>query len=240
MKPRYQLHRSDSRDQLAQDVARQWLKAMEGRTGPAWHVALSGGRVAGALFDAVAEGFPSEPAFWDGVHFFWADERCVPPDHDESNYALAQRHLFQRLSLAGDQVHRIEGELGAEQAAKRASETVRRTVPTLAEDVTVLDLILLGMGEDGHVASLFPGRLPSAGAEREPYAAVTGPKPPPERVTMTFPVLAAAKRVWVLISGEGKEGALEDSLKAESQTPLHRVLTMRRETAIYTDCDLRI
>jgi 6-phosphogluconolactonase len=97
-------------------------------------------------------------------------------------------------------------------------------------------MIFLGMGEDGHIASLMPNAAPEVQASREPFVHVSNSlKPPPERLSMTYPVLAAAKNVWALVTGAGKAGALRDSLLPDGKTPLARVLQSRRQTRIYTD-----
>ena len=101
----------------------------------------------------------------------------------------------------------------------------------------VIDLVFLGMGEDAHVASLFPGDT-EAFESQSVYRAVTGPKPPPRRITLGYPALAGACEVWVLASGEGKVGALRDSLTAGCDTPLGRVLHSREQTEIFTDFEV--
>jgi 6-phosphogluconolactonase len=101
--------------------------------------------------------------------------------------------------------------------------------------VPILDLVLLGMGEDGHVASLFPGDTPRVDRPGTFYRAVLAPKPPPRRVTLTYAAIAAAERVWVLISGLGKEAVLRQSLARDGNTPLARVLGSRANTRIFTD-----
>ena len=99
----------------------------------------------------------------------------------------------------------------------------------------VLDLIFLGMGEDGHVASLFPGVLEEAMRSKSVYLPVVASKPPPQRITINFAPLAAARRVWVLASGAGKESALRESLATYGRTPLSRVLATRAKTMIFAD-----
>jgi len=102
--------------------------------------------------------------------------------------------------------------------------------------VPVLEMIFLGLGENGHIDSLMPEAPPEVLESREPYAHVShSPKPPPDRLTMTYPVLAAAENVWALVAGAGKEEALRDSLRADGTTPFARVLRSRRQTLIYTD-----
>jgi len=202
-------------------------------TAPACSVALSGGRIAREFFVALSRAAFGAPGFWDGVDFFWADERCVPPDHPESNFALAHQLLLGPAGVPPGRIHRIRGELDADQAARLASAELQRVVTVGEDGLPVLDWVFLGMGEDGHVASLFPGD--PAPEANELYRAVIAPKPPPRRITLSYAVLAAARQVWVLISGPGKEAALRASLTANGTTPLARVLQRRSYTRIYTD-----
>ena len=134
---------------------------------------------------------------WGRVTVLFGDERCVPPDDPESNYLMAKQALLDRVHPAT--VHRMPGELGPETAAELYEEVVGRLGP--------LDLVLLGVGPDGHTASLFPGHR-----ELEAAGHVVGvrdaPKPPPERLTLTLPVLREARRVVFLATGEDKAEAL--------------------------------
>lgn len=206
-------------------------------TTPQWSAALSGGRIAREFFAALAQAGREHAALWDAVEFFWADERCVPPDHPESNFALAQALLLGPTAVRPERIHRIRGELDPEEAARLASAELAGCVPARPDGVPVLDWVFLGMGEDGHVASLFPGD--PAADSKEFYRAVIAPKPPPRRVTLSYDVLGAAREVWVLVSGPGKEAALRASLSAGGTTPLARVLQRRRHTRIYTDLPVR-
>jgi 6-phosphogluconolactonase len=99
----------------------------------------------------------------------------------------------------------------------------------------LLDLAFLGMGEDGHVASLFPGAWEAAVRDKSVYLPVVASKPPPQRITLNFAALVAARHIWVLASGAGKENALRESLSANGTTPLARVLQAREQTLIFTD-----
>jgi len=209
-----ELIRFASADLLANAVAARWLVEIETLTRQQQNccVALSGGRIARLFFDAVATRASGRTVHWDSVDFFWADERCVPPDHPESNFALAQAHLLAPLLIPASQIHRVRGELAPELAAQDANAELGRLVPRQAGGVPALDLVLLGMGEDGHVASLFPGAPALVVEGPHVYCPVTGPKPPPQRITMTYAALAAAAQVWVLASGPGKELALRESL----------------------------
>ncbi len=194
-------------DELAQAVASAWLDEITAanRAGKTHRVALSGGRIAQKFFAATVEQAKARAVSFERAHFFWADERCVPPDDAESNFAIAQKFLFAPLKIADAQIHRIRGEDSPETAAKAASIEISKIAPVNENGQPVLDLIFLGMGEDGHVASLFPGEPDVLISDRAIYRAVkNSPKPPPKRVTLGYAVIAVARQVWVLVSGAGK------------------------------------
>jgi len=139
---------------------------------------------------------------WPALHVWFGDERCVAPDHPDSNHALARAALLDRAPISPDHVHRMRGEEGDRDAAARAYE---RELPRS------LDLLVLGIGPDGHTASLFP-RSAALGETLRRVVAVVGPKPPPHRLTITPPVIAAARRVVVLAAGGDKAQAVRRAL----------------------------
>lgn len=198
-------------------------------------VALSGGRIAQDFFRGLARQAKERGQSLALVHFFWADERCVPPDHPESNYRSAAELLFTPLGLPPQNLHRIRGELEPESAAREAEAELCRFASSNAGGQPVLDLVLLGMGEDGHIASLFPGEPEDVMQSPAVYRAVTASKPPPRRITLGYAAIAAAREVWVLASGAGKEAALRESLSPGGRTPLARVLREGERTRIFTD-----
>ena len=120
-------------------------------------------------------------------------------------------------------------------AAAEAEAEICRIAQVNRSGQPMLDLIFLGMGEDGHVASLFPGVLEEAARSKSVYLPVVASKPPPQRITINFAALAAARQVWVLASGAGKESALRESLSTDGRTPLARVLATRAKTMIFAD-----
>lgn len=228
----------ESSEELARVAARDWREllqvlAMAGREEST--VALSGGRIARTFFDAAARMFGAHRDLIRKVQFFWADERCVPPDHPDSNYGLAANHLLKPLGVPEARIHRIPGEIEPGLAAETAAKGLAKWTATERGQVPVLDLVFLGMGEDGHVASLFPGEPSQAKDSPDLFRVVTAAKPPPQRVTVSYDILAKAENVWVLVSGEGKKKALRDSLASADNTPLGRVLASRSSTCIYTD-----
>ena len=189
----------DSNDlpgRAAARIALELTKAI-GARGQA-SLALAGGTTPKATYEALA-GLPLD---WSVIDVFFGDERCVPADHSDSNYRMAKAALFDRIAILPERVHRMQGELGDREAAARAYEAV------LPER---LDIVVLGIGEDAHTASLFPGS-PALREEQRRVQPVTGPKPPPERLSLTPPALRAARLCLVLASGAGKAEAVRRAL----------------------------
>jgi 6-phosphogluconolactonase len=223
-------------DELTTAAATAWLRLVQAAAGsPAQCVALSGGRLTGKLFSAITEQSWRNGVALGSVHFFWADERCVPPDDSESNFRIAQELLFGPLRIDARHIHRIRGEARPELAAAEVEAELRQIAPPDPTGQPVLDLVFLGMGEDGHVASLFPGESESETRSPQVYRPVVALKPPPRRITLGYASLATARQVWVLVSGPGKEAALEQSLSPGDRTPLARVLRVRRHTKVFSD-----
>ena len=165
--------------ELAEAAAKDWLSLIPAFPEGHW-VAMSGGRIASPFFDAVTEHAVASDVSFEHVHFFWADERCVPPDHPDSNFRVANKELLGPLGIAPDRIHRIKGELKPDQAVTEANSAISLLVPTNSDGRPVLDLVLLGMGEDGHVASLFPTRPPrssNAKLPTWPSAVPASPRP---------------------------------------------------------------
>ncbi len=222
-----------SATQLAASTARQFLGQLPASGG--FSIALSGGRIAQDFFRAVARQSQERGQSLTHIHFFWADERCVPPDHADSNYRSAAELLITPLGLPPHNIHRLRGEDEPEHAAAEAEKELRQFTLASPGGQPVLDLVLLGMGEDGHVASLFPGEAEAVMTSPAVYRAVTASKPPPRRITLGYGAIAAATEVWVLASGAGKEAALRESLSPAGVTPLARVLRTREHTRTFTD-----
>ena len=230
-------------ESLAETVAGQWLDALAAPRAPGlpFLVALSGGRIIPQFFAAVVRQKRARGISFEPVHFFWADERCVPPANPESNFWAANEYLLLPLGLAAGQIHRLQGEGIPGIAAREASAELLRLAPANAAGQPVLDLVLLGMGEDGHVASLFPGSGEDMLPCQTPFLVVHhSPKPPAIRLSLSYAVIAAARQVWVMISGAGKEQALQDSLFRPGQTPLGRVIAAHPGVKIFTDLTISI
>ena len=118
------------------------------------HIALSGGSTQKIVFDMLAEEYGTD-INWDNVHFYWGDERCVPPTHEDSNYKMTLVHLFEKISIPAANIHRIHGEDDPGQEAKRYAQLLDDKLPK-RKKIPQFDLVILGMGDDGHTASIFP------------------------------------------------------------------------------------
>jgi 6-phosphogluconolactonase len=182
------------------------------RTRGRFTAALAGGATPQRMYALLAEA----QLDWRGVLFFWGDERCVPPDHADSNYRMAAEALLNRIPIPPENIHRIRGELPAEEAARLYELELRRV------SVVRLDLVLLGLGPDGHTASLFPGTAALHEAARWTAAVPHTTPPPPlvDRVTLTLPVLNAAANVLFLVAGADKAEVLTRILRGPSQPDL--------------------
>lgn len=231
-------------NELAAAVAEQWIQFIRSENRPL-SIALSGGRIAGRLFSQIARQTLRAQLDCSRLRFFWADERCVPSDHPASNFRLAQKYLLKPLGIDKRQQFPFVGGVPPKDMAERGLEmllTAFRNPTQTLKDKTVatpiLDLAILGMGEDGHIASLFPENMETDLRRTEACFNVTAGKPPPHRVTLSYDVLADAKESWILVSGQGKTKPLLQSIQNQSDTPLRRLLSLRRSTQIFTDIPL--
>ena len=174
-------------------------------------IAISGGSTPKAAFQLLAD--PNEPFRkhmpWEDVELFWVDERTVPPDHPDSNYRMTREALLDHVPLHPQQVHRMEGELQPEVAAARYESELRNTFRLEGAETPRFDLISLGMGDDGHTASLFP----HTAAIHEMSRLVTANQVPQKdtwRITLTWPVINQARSVFFLIAGTDKASVLHE------------------------------
>jgi 6-phosphogluconolactonase len=174
-------------------------------------VAISGGTTPKAMFALLAaEPFASQVP-WDKLDLFWVDERCVPPDHADSNYRMTKEALLSKVPLPADRIHRMEGELAPEVAAARYESTIRNAFRLEGAQTPTFDLILLGMGDDGHTASLFPH---TEGLNDLTHIVIANHVPQKDtwRITLTSPVINQGREVAFLIEGAAKAQVLHDVL----------------------------
>ena len=178
-------------------------------------VALAGGTTPQAQYALLASAEYRNRVAWDQVSFFFGDERAVPPNHPDSNYRTAYEALFRPLSISEKHIYRMKAELSDLEAAATDYERALQSVFD-GERVPRFDLIFLGMGPDGHTASLFPGHPALAERTRWVVSVMDAPKPPPRRLTLTVPVLNAAKLVLFMATGADKAQALREVLEGNS------------------------
>jgi 6-phosphogluconolactonase len=188
-----------------------WRIAEGRRDGRQVHIALAGGRTPQRAYELLAHIEGS----WKHVHLWLGDERCVAPDDPESNLRMIRESLSLKTREDWPVVHELPAPLQAEDAAWLYGLELRSTVPDL-----VFDLILLGMGPDGHTCSLFPGFPQLEAREAVCVAVHDSPKPPPDRVTLTLPVLRAARYTLLLVTGAEKAGALERARSGDRSGPI--------------------
>lgn len=211
-------------DAAAAIVRRGIARAIEARG--ACHLALAGGRTPKGVYERLAAA--GDPAIdWTRVHAAFGDERFVPPDHPESNYAMARAALLDRVPVPPTQVLRVRGESQDVEAAADAYGASLATAFGLAAGAwPVFDIVLLGIGADGHTASLFP-HTPVLHERRRIAAAVEAPVTPSRRVTLTFPVLNAGRAVLILASGADKAPAVARALAPEGDADATPVRAIR-------------
>lgn len=184
-------------------------------------VALSGGNTPRAVYSLLASEHEQLP--WDRIHVFFGDERHVPPDHPDSNFRMANESLLSKVPIPEKNIHRIRAELDAEAAAAEYDQQLRDFFHVVNHDWPRFDLIFLGIGEDGHTASLFPGSGALAETSRRVVANWVA-KFNAFRITLTFPVLNHAAEAVFLVSGAGKAQILSAILRPGDQNyPAQRV-----------------
>ena len=192
-------------------------------------VALAGGSTPKGLYSLLASDASLRDSIpWDRVEFFWGDERHVPPDHRDSNYLMAHDAMLSRVGVRPDSVHRVPGEQPDPAVAASLYEAELRRTLGADRDVPSLDLVLLGLGPDGHTASLFPGTHALA-ERRRLYVANRVDSLATDRITATFPLLNAARQVVFVVAGAEKAPAVRSVLEPDADAPILPARLVRPE-----------
>lgn len=178
-------------------------------------IALAGGSTPQPIYQQLAR---SDSVDWSNVQVFFGDERTVGPDHEDSNYRMAEESLFRVAGIPDENVFRIRGELDPEEAARLYEQQIKQVFNATGHEAPRFDLILLGMGADGHTASLFPN---TPALDEYSRLVVANPVPQKDtiRITLTYPVLNAAHQVVFLVTGEDKAPALREVMFAGCNVP---------------------
>lgn len=209
------------RDALSRAAAEDIAGLIQEKTrfGADFHLVLTGGSTPKPLYRLLGSEY-SDSMNWRHVHCYWGDERYVPHDHEESNYRMAKESLLKNVKIPESNIHALPTDNDSPQiAAEKHSGELRRIFPGSDEAIPRYDLILLGMGGDGHVASLFPNHALLDEEEKLIGVVTDSPKPPPTRLTMTLPVINSAKRIYFLVSGENKVSAVKQVLEQSQPSP---------------------
>lgn len=173
-----------------------------------FHWSVSGGTTPKVLFSLLAEEY-ADKIDWKKVHFYWGDERCVPSTDDDSNFKMTKERLFSKVDIPVENIHRIIGENDPEKEAVRHEEELMALLPKDENGLPVFDLIMLGMGGDGHTASIFPHQMELLTSNKVCEVA-QHPDSGQHRVTITGKVINAAKEVAFLVTGEGKAEKIDE------------------------------
>jgi 6-phosphogluconolactonase len=219
-KANYEILILSGADELAREAARRFAEMAETFTHDAgrFTVALSGGSTPKAMFQILAEKPYADTIPWRSIYFFWGDERGVPPDHAESNYRMANETLLSKVPIPRENIFRIPAEDGDhERAAASYAETMRKF---FAEERPTLDLVFLGMGPDGHTASLFPGTTALHAGDRV-AAANYVEKFQSWRITLTADSINGARNIIFLVAGADKAPALKEVIEGPRNPELY-------------------
>jgi 6-phosphogluconolactonase len=218
----------ESAETLAHDVA-EWLCGLAQASDHVFAVCLSGGSTPRRLYECLAAPEIVSRFPWDRTHWFWGDERFVPHNHRDSNYRMAREALLSRVSIPDGNIHAVPTEgLSPEKAAIVYETTLKRFygADALAPDRPLFDVMLLGIGDDGHTASLFPDQ-PTLQETRRWAVAVIGAKAE-ARITLTYPVLDSSREVAFLVTGKEKRGVVARAQAGDKALPAAMVRPLGR------------
>jgi 6-phosphogluconolactonase len=208
-------------EKLASEVADFFIRSAGEAKSRQFRVALSGGSTPSKLYRLLAGTDCANRVKWPHVQFYFGDERCVPPSHAESNFKLANDALFQPLGIDAAQIFRIEGEAGQpDLAARRYEETIRQQFGTSSPAWPQFDVIFLGLGDDGHTASLFPGS-PALDEKIRAVVVSESPRGVTHRITFTAPLINHASSIVFMVTGLQKAPAVRAVLEDDTVETTH-------------------
>jgi 6-phosphogluconolactonase len=219
MKPLVKIFHNDS--EMAEKLANELQVALEQTKNKKQYffLALSGGNTPITFYKRLARVPYQLQVAWKFLHLFWVDERCVPADHPQSNYGLTHSNLLAQLNIPETNIHRIRGEADPAKEARKYAAEIENTLTATDQRWPQFDWILLGLGSDGHTASLFPGS-PVLEEESALCAVAVQPESGQSRITFTLPLINHARRITFLVTGESKAGIVADILKRPEKSQL--------------------
>lgn len=210
------IHLLSDLEEVSAAAAERWVALAEQSIADYghFHVALTGGSTPRQLYELLASATFRDRVDWESVHIYFGDERCVPPDHPDSNFRLADEALLSHVPIPHAQIHRLRGEAPDPREAARAyARLLASHLPLTAQGLAQFDLVLLGLGADGHIASLFPG-ISILHEQTQWVAAAYVDKLNAWRISLTLPVINHARHILMLVSGEAKADILRHAFSA--------------------------
>ena len=242
MKPMIKIF--ETADELVGALADEFQKEIneQAKLDRDFYVALSGGNTPAIFFQKLASSHYRDNFAWQNVQLFWGDERCVAPDHRDSNFGMTKKNLLDYITIPPKNIHRILGEDNPVTEAKRYAQEIETIVPEDISGFPQFDWIFLGLGTEGHTASIFPGSDVLEN-QKDICAVATHPESGQKRITLTPPVINHAKRVAFLVTGENKAsivakiltGAQKNkSIPADCVQPVHGILEWYLDKAAAT------
>ncbi len=224
-----------SKQELALDFSSYLAKMIA--TKDTFHIALSGGSTPKVIFDVLAANFQTK-IDWSRVHLYWGDERCVPPSDDDSNYKMTVSHLIAKIDIPQENIHRIKGENEPSYEAERYAAVLDGHLPKVA-GVPQFDLVILGLGDDGHTASIFPHEIELWHSKK--YCEVANhPVSGQKRVSITGQIINQAATVAFLVTGENKADKVEEIIQKKGdfeKYPAHLVAPHFGKLLWFLDAD---
>ena len=201
---------SSTKEKVAEDFCEFFKQQIESKN--SFNVALSGGSTPKIVFELLAKSY--HDLDWSKVHFYWGDERCVPPDNSQSNYKMTFESLFKQISISDSNIHRIRGEERPEIEAIRYSEEISKNLPS-SNEYPQFDLMILGLGDDGHTASIFPDQMQLL-KENSFCAVATHPISGQNRITITGNTLNNSTKTAFLVTGQGKTAIVDTIINGKN------------------------
>lgn len=237
MVPEVEVKIAESSKKLAKSAAKAMVRLIQNAGTHRFDVALSGGSTPYRLFRRLARKH-KESIDWHRVHFWWGDERCVDHDSAESNYKMAYESFLSELEIPDENIHRVRGETDPEGEAARYGNEISEMLNS-REDWPVFDLVLLGLGEDGHTASIFPDRMDLLTSDHVCAVAVH-PQSGQKRITLTGRVINNASTIYFLVSGEGKAERISEIMNNDEKAfslPAYHILPVSGNLTWFLDED---
>lgn len=223
----------DNSEKLVEAFTHHFINLMNLKKGD-FYVALSGGSTPKIWFEELTKSH-KEDIDWDKVYFYWGDERCVPPDDEDSNYGMTKTYLLDHINIPEENIHRILGELAPEQAAELYEKDLANVSP--GSVIPTFDLVILGLGDDGHTASIFPHQIELWDSE-DLCVVATHPDSGQRRISLSGKVINGASSVAFLVTGDKKAEKVMEILnkkKVSSSYPASRVLNESNNTYWFLD-----